>query len=218
MVFRGVDAETHASVYFRPFNFRAADPDRHKHAVQYVSHPQWPCGHRLQRTQGTVRHRGGPALAGDRSGGADDGHSARCRATPRWCAYGAPGQRRSSLGPDAAASLQRSTRATPRCLGQRRSSFGRDAAASLQRSARAAPRWRARSPPERRSGAARGRRARSAPPTQRSGLSPPGRPGGAALERRSPPGGRTCAPPERSTRTDPGARPPPRRRGHPPPR
>jgi hypothetical protein len=36
------DAETHEAVYFRPFNFRAADPERHSHAVQYVSHPQWP--------------------------------------------------------------------------------------------------------------------------------------------------------------------------------
>ncbi|PYT29314.1 MAG: hypothetical protein DMG57_12110 [Acidobacteria bacterium] len=42
VAFRVVDAQTHAAVYFRPFNFRAADPVRHKHAVQYVSHPLWP--------------------------------------------------------------------------------------------------------------------------------------------------------------------------------
>ncbi|HEY1340595.1 MAG TPA: family 16 glycoside hydrolase [Bryobacteraceae bacterium] len=41
IVFRVVDEQTHDSVYFRPFNFRAADPVRHEHAVQYVSHPQW---------------------------------------------------------------------------------------------------------------------------------------------------------------------------------
>jgi hypothetical protein len=41
IVFRAVDAQTHDAVYFRPFNFRASDPDRHSHAVQYVSHPQW---------------------------------------------------------------------------------------------------------------------------------------------------------------------------------
>ena len=39
--FRVVDAQTHDAVYFRPFNFRATDPARHNHAVQYVSHPQW---------------------------------------------------------------------------------------------------------------------------------------------------------------------------------
>jgi len=42
IAFRVVDGETQDSVYFRPFNFRATDPDRHKHAVQYVSHPGWP--------------------------------------------------------------------------------------------------------------------------------------------------------------------------------
>lgn len=42
IAFRVVDAETHDGVYFRPFNFRATDPERHRHAVQYVSHPRWP--------------------------------------------------------------------------------------------------------------------------------------------------------------------------------
>lgn len=41
IAFRLADAETHDAVYFRPFNFRAADPDRRSHAVQYVSHPKW---------------------------------------------------------------------------------------------------------------------------------------------------------------------------------
>src|SRR5712675_1413513 len=40
--FRVADAQTHDAVYFRPFNFRAADPVRHRHSVQYVSHPLWP--------------------------------------------------------------------------------------------------------------------------------------------------------------------------------
>ena len=39
--FRAVDATTHDAVYFRPFNFRAGDPERKAHAVQYVSHPQY---------------------------------------------------------------------------------------------------------------------------------------------------------------------------------
>ncbi len=42
IAFRVVDAPTHDAVYFRPFNFRAADSARHNHAVQYVSDPRWP--------------------------------------------------------------------------------------------------------------------------------------------------------------------------------
>jgi hypothetical protein len=42
VAFRVVDAATHDAVYFRPFNFRAADPVRKSHAVQYHSGPQWP--------------------------------------------------------------------------------------------------------------------------------------------------------------------------------
>jgi hypothetical protein len=42
VAFRVVDAQAHDAVYFRPFNFRAADAERHNHAVQYVSHPRWP--------------------------------------------------------------------------------------------------------------------------------------------------------------------------------
>jgi hypothetical protein len=36
------DQRTHEAVYFRPFNFRATDPDRHAHAVQYVAPPDFP--------------------------------------------------------------------------------------------------------------------------------------------------------------------------------
>jgi hypothetical protein len=42
VTFRVVDGQTYDAVYFRPFNFRAADSTRHSHAVQYVSHPMWP--------------------------------------------------------------------------------------------------------------------------------------------------------------------------------
>jgi hypothetical protein len=38
--FRFVDERTHDAVYFRPFNFRADDPERKAHAVQYISHPK----------------------------------------------------------------------------------------------------------------------------------------------------------------------------------
>jgi hypothetical protein len=42
IVFHGVDTTTHDVVYFRPFNFQSADPVRKIHAVQYVSHPDFP--------------------------------------------------------------------------------------------------------------------------------------------------------------------------------
>jgi hypothetical protein len=42
VAFRVAEAATHDAVYFRPFNFREADPEKKSHAVQYVSEPQWP--------------------------------------------------------------------------------------------------------------------------------------------------------------------------------
>jgi len=39
--FRLADAKTHDAVYFRPFNFRAADAERKAHAVQYISQPKY---------------------------------------------------------------------------------------------------------------------------------------------------------------------------------
>jgi len=41
IAFRGVDDSTFDCVYFRPFNFRAENPENASHAVQYISHPQW---------------------------------------------------------------------------------------------------------------------------------------------------------------------------------
>jgi glyoxylase-like metal-dependent hydrolase (beta-lactamase superfamily II) len=39
IAFHVVDWTTLDAVYFRPFNFRGADPERRSHSVQYVSHP-----------------------------------------------------------------------------------------------------------------------------------------------------------------------------------
>jgi hypothetical protein len=39
VAFHGVDETTYDAVYFRPFNFKAADPARRVRAVQYVSPP-----------------------------------------------------------------------------------------------------------------------------------------------------------------------------------
>jgi hypothetical protein len=44
VAFHRRDDDTYEAVYLRPFNFRAEDPARHQHAVQYVSVPDfdWP--------------------------------------------------------------------------------------------------------------------------------------------------------------------------------
>jgi hypothetical protein len=42
IIFHGVDSVTYDAVYFRPFNFRSADTLRRKHAVQYMSEPDYP--------------------------------------------------------------------------------------------------------------------------------------------------------------------------------
>ena len=44
IAFHRTDDNTYESVYLRPFNFRATDPDRHQHAVQYMASPDydWP--------------------------------------------------------------------------------------------------------------------------------------------------------------------------------
>lgn len=39
IAFHFVDWTTLDAIYFRPFNFRSADPERRGHSVQYVSHP-----------------------------------------------------------------------------------------------------------------------------------------------------------------------------------
>jgi hypothetical protein len=44
VAFHRRDDRTYEAVYLRPFNFQAADPVRHNHAVQYVAVPEfdWP--------------------------------------------------------------------------------------------------------------------------------------------------------------------------------
>ncbi|RRB06566.1 hypothetical protein [Larkinella rosea] len=44
IAFHAKDEKLYDAVYFRPFNFRAEDPVRHRHAVQYISIPgfDWP--------------------------------------------------------------------------------------------------------------------------------------------------------------------------------
>ncbi len=42
VVFHGADDETYEGVYLRPFNFRAEDPQRRAHSVQYIFSPAYP--------------------------------------------------------------------------------------------------------------------------------------------------------------------------------
>ncbi len=44
IAFHGKDDQTYEAVYLRPFNFRAQDPARHRHALQYMEVPDfdWP--------------------------------------------------------------------------------------------------------------------------------------------------------------------------------
>lgn len=44
IAFHGKDDKSYEAVYLRPFNFRAKEPDRHQHAVQYIMLPDydWP--------------------------------------------------------------------------------------------------------------------------------------------------------------------------------
>jgi hypothetical protein len=44
IAFHRKDDNTYEAVYLRPFNFRAKEADRHQHAVQYISAPEydWP--------------------------------------------------------------------------------------------------------------------------------------------------------------------------------
>ena len=44
IAFHRRDDQTYEAVYLRPFNFRAQDPARHQHAVQYIAAPEfdWP--------------------------------------------------------------------------------------------------------------------------------------------------------------------------------
>jgi len=41
VAFHGMDEKTYDAVYFRPFNFRASDPVRRNHAVQYIAPPTY---------------------------------------------------------------------------------------------------------------------------------------------------------------------------------
>ena len=66
IAFHGVDTVATDIVYFRPFNFRAKDPVRNIHAVQYVSEPEFPWD-KLREEKNGVYEKGidPPPLASD---------------------------------------------------------------------------------------------------------------------------------------------------------
>lgn len=53
IAFHAVDTSTYDVVYFRPFNFRAEDPVRKIHAVQYMTIPDFPWD-RLRKEQNGI--------------------------------------------------------------------------------------------------------------------------------------------------------------------
>jgi hypothetical protein len=65
IAFRVKDEQTYDAIYFRPFNFRAAEPERKAHAVQYVSHPQWTWSLLRQERTGQFEKPIEPAPDGD---------------------------------------------------------------------------------------------------------------------------------------------------------
>ena len=65
VAFRVVDEQTHDAIYFRPFNFRAADPDRQSHALQYISHPSYRWFNLRQNQPGIYEQPIIPAPDGD---------------------------------------------------------------------------------------------------------------------------------------------------------
>ncbi len=77
VVFHGKDGGRYDAVYFRPFNFGAPDPIRRSHAVQYMSHPEWPWNRLRNERPGTFEQ---PA---DPEPGAEDWFHARIEITDR---------------------------------------------------------------------------------------------------------------------------------------
>lgn len=66
IAFHVADSLVHEAVYFRPFNFRAADSTARAHAVQYVSHPQWTWDRLRAEHPGMYERAIVPAPDGDR--------------------------------------------------------------------------------------------------------------------------------------------------------
>ena len=65
IAFHGVDDTTFDCVYFRPFNFRAENPENAARAVQYISHPQWTWNKLRSEKTGQYEKPIAPPVEGD---------------------------------------------------------------------------------------------------------------------------------------------------------
>jgi hypothetical protein len=65
IAFHGADEATYDCVYFRPFNFRAPNPENASHAVQYISAPQWTWQKLRAEKTGQYEKPISPPLGGD---------------------------------------------------------------------------------------------------------------------------------------------------------
>ena len=65
IAFHGANDTTYDCVYFRPFNFRAENPQNAAHAVQYISHPQWTWQKLRSEKTGQYEKPIGPPTDGD---------------------------------------------------------------------------------------------------------------------------------------------------------
>ena len=65
VAFRVADAETYDAVYFRPFNYRATNALNRAHAVQYMSHPDFPWDRLREEKPGQYEKGIEPAPDGD---------------------------------------------------------------------------------------------------------------------------------------------------------
>lgn len=61
VAFHGVDEKTYDAVYFRPFNFKATDPARQSHGVQYISHPTYTWNKLREERPDEFEHQVSPA-------------------------------------------------------------------------------------------------------------------------------------------------------------
>jgi hypothetical protein len=65
LAFHGANDTTFDCVYFRPFNFRAENPENAAHAVQYIAHPQWTWQKLRSEKTGQYEKPIAPPLDGD---------------------------------------------------------------------------------------------------------------------------------------------------------
>ena len=61
VAFHGIDGTAYDALYFRPFNFRAEDPEKRSHAVQYISHPTYTWQKLRAEQPGKYEHAVNPA-------------------------------------------------------------------------------------------------------------------------------------------------------------